>query len=60
MTFDRFAAERQAELDARRRRALTPAARRLAERLWPDRSWPTVRGPQVLVTLPISRDADAG
>ncbi|MFF0541726.1 hypothetical protein [Nocardia thailandica] len=59
MTFDRLAAEQQAELDARRRRALTPAAKRLAEELWPDRSWPGVRGLPVLVVRPApGADAD--
>ncbi|MFC4372986.1 hypothetical protein ACFO5K_02630 [Nocardia halotolerans] len=46
---DRIDAERQAELEARRRRARTPAAKRLAETLWPDRVWPRVRGLHVAV-----------
>ncbi|MFB7877450.1 MULTISPECIES: hypothetical protein [unclassified Nocardia] len=46
---DRIDAERQAELEARRRRAHTPAAKRLAETLWPDRAWPRVGGLHVLV-----------
>ncbi|MFJ2835541.1 MULTISPECIES: hypothetical protein [Nocardia] len=46
---DRIQAERQAELESRRRRALTPAAKRLAEELWPDRTWPGVRGLHVVV-----------
>ncbi|GAD84721.1 hypothetical protein [Nocardia asteroides] len=46
---DRIDAERQAELEARRRRARTPAAKRLAEEPWPDRSWPRVAGLHVVV-----------
>ncbi|MEV4156325.1 hypothetical protein AB0J48_25195 [Nocardia salmonicida] len=46
---DRIDAERLAEREARRRRAVTPAAKRLAEVPWPDRSWPTVRGLYVTV-----------
>ncbi|KAF0835693.1 MULTISPECIES: hypothetical protein [Nocardia] len=46
---DRIDAERQAELEARRRRAKTPAAKRLAEVLWPDRVWPRARGLHVAV-----------
>ncbi|WP_336087930.1 hypothetical protein [Nocardia sp. SSK8] len=46
---DRIDAERQAELESRRRRAKTPAAKRLAETLWPDRSWPRVGGLHVVV-----------
>ncbi|GGN83300.1 hypothetical protein [Nocardia rhizosphaerihabitans] len=46
---DRIDAERQAELESRRRRALTPAAKRLAEVPWPDRTWPRIRGLDVAV-----------
>ncbi|MDO3650721.1 hypothetical protein [Nocardia mangyaensis] len=46
---DRIDAERAAELESRRRRAHTPAAKRLAEMLWPDRTWPRVRGLHVAV-----------
>ncbi|MFC4124262.1 hypothetical protein [Nocardia rhizosphaerae] len=46
---DRIDAERQAELEARRRRAKTPAAKRLAEVPWPDRTWVRVRGLDVAV-----------
>ncbi len=46
---DRIDAERRAELESRRRRARTPAAKRLAEVPWPDRSWIRVRGLDVVV-----------
>jgi hypothetical protein len=46
---DRIDAERLAEREARRRRAVTPGAKRLAEVPWPDRSWPMVRGIYVTV-----------
>ncbi|MFE3546587.1 hypothetical protein ACFXK0_26795 [Nocardia sp. NPDC059177] len=49
MALDRIDAERQAELESRRRRARTPAAKRLAEVPWPDRSWPRVGGIHVVV-----------
>lgn len=46
---DRIDAQRAAERESRRRRAHTPAAKRLAETVWPDRSWPRVGGLEVVV-----------